>query len=175
MNCVSRCCGRALQGSVVLSSREQAEGWPARWFEPRETQDLCACADTRRGRGGSCAFMRRTRRMAENGAGVELRRAVRGHLIILMKQRTYRRFPPAKPGHTVIYLVMEAHSGKPALSRRSQTVLPGGDLPRLPRTYFPRTISPAALQPASHPPGSGRDRFRRMFIRKQTLRPVSPA
>jgi hypothetical protein len=51
MNCVYRWWRQALQVSVVLSGREQAKGWPAKWFEPRETQDLRACAETMRGRG----------------------------------------------------------------------------------------------------------------------------
>ena len=82
MNCVCRYWGRVEQARIVLSSRQLAGGRFARWFEPRETQDLRACADTRRDGGWSCGFMRRTRPMVENGAGVELRRAVLGDALL---------------------------------------------------------------------------------------------
>ena len=55
-----------------------------------ETQDLCACGDTRRVRGWGCAFMRRARRVAENGAGVELLRAARGHASLRRTQDSSR-------------------------------------------------------------------------------------
>ena len=79
-----------LQASGVLSVWGQAEGCPAKWFEPRETEDLCTCGDTRRDRGWSCAFMRRARRMAENEAGVELRRNVRGRALLRRTQDNSR-------------------------------------------------------------------------------------